>query len=306
VERTKRRTAEEDLPALWDGLRPALKRVLWRFRIPPEDAEDLVQRTLLLAVTRWQEIECPQTWLLGTLHNTCIDYVRRRRRNIERQVDLGDWEPQIAVEWQRQEKHDRLADIDRACRKLPMASRKLVLLRFRLGLTICETANAMGLAPESVRKATTRALERLRVAMGHRYGDKGGVATQDEAEIETGPDWNSPWSVAVSAYVSGYRRSTRKTYGFRLLAAGAVLDCGKVADVTEERLREYRVAVLADGRKPTTQTHVLCILRGFLLWACNRQLHALEPALIRAALSVATPSHRQRAGAGAPLDRVVL
>jgi RNA polymerase sigma factor (sigma-70 family) len=305
VERKKRRTAEEDLPALWDGLRPALKRILWRFRIPPEDAEDLVQLTLLLAVTRWQEIECPQAWLLGTLHNTCIDYVRRRRRNIERQIDLGEWAPQIAVEWQRQEKHDRLADIDRACRKLPVASRKLVLLRFRLGLTICETANAMGLAPESVRKATTRALERLRVAMGHRYGDKGGGA-QDEAEIETRPDWNSPWSVAVSVYVSGYRRSTGKTYGNRLLAAGAVLACGKVADVTEARLREYRVTVLADGRKPATQKHVLCILRGFLLWAWNRKLHELEPELIQAALSAATSSHRQRVGAGAPLDRVVL
>jgi hypothetical protein len=124
------------------------------------------------------------------------------------------------------------------------------------------------------------------------------AAHQDEAKIETRLKWGSPWSVAVSAYISGYRRSTRNTYGSRLLAAGAVLLCSTVADVTEDRLREYRIAVLGDGRKPATHEPVLSILRGFLLWAWIRRLHTLEPALIPAALSARVEGRGHRSARG--------
>jgi RNA polymerase sigma factor (sigma-70 family) len=142
----------DELPALWDRLRPALRRVLWRHRIPPEDAEDLVQTMLLLALAKWQEIDDPALWLLGTLRKLCVGYWRDRRRRVERHVQLDERHPQLAIE-RSQDRRNLLTDLDTVCRGLPAEQRRLLVLRFHLGLTVSEAARELRLAPSSVRRA---------------------------------------------------------------------------------------------------------------------------------------------------------
>src|SRR5580692_8609926 len=78
--------AVDELSVVLRRLRPAIRRILARYRIPPQDAEDVVQTALMLAVMKWAEIVMPDLWLLGTLQNRCIMYWRVRRRESARQA----------------------------------------------------------------------------------------------------------------------------------------------------------------------------------------------------------------------------
>src|SRR5258708_7527350 len=98
MEATQRRAVEDELPALLEVVRPELRRVLGHFRIPPDDAEDLVQTALLLTVARWGEIQDPRAWIVGTLRMRCIIYWRDRERGKGRYVTLEEWDPRFAVD----------------------------------------------------------------------------------------------------------------------------------------------------------------------------------------------------------------
>jgi RNA polymerase sigma factor (sigma-70 family) len=165
---TARDAIEDVLPELCEQLRAPLRGLLYRYRIPPEDAEDVVQGALLLAVQKWDEIREPGAWLLGAVEKRCKLFWRARRKDAARYEQLEEWQPQLAEE-SAQEKRDLLADVHRVCRReLPAAQRKLLALRFQLGLSPREAASAMGLAHSSVRKTTNRAFGRLRLAVGTR------------------------------------------------------------------------------------------------------------------------------------------
>ncbi|HEX7199492.1 MAG TPA: sigma factor, partial [Dongiaceae bacterium] len=72
---------------------PALKRVLAAYRIPSEDADDLLQQSLLALLHQWQEVREPEKWLSVTLKRHCQMYWRRQRRRLYSAVDsaLLDW-----------------------------------------------------------------------------------------------------------------------------------------------------------------------------------------------------------------------
>jgi len=295
VEETKQPAGREELPALCERLRPCLRRILRRHQIPAEDAEDLVQTTLLLAVARWHEIQRPEVWLLGTLQNRCILYWRERRLHEARYVELGEWRPQFAIE-PIQDHRDRLADLDRACRTLPAGQRKLLALRYHLGLSPGETARALGLAPGSIRKTANRACELLRRQVG-----RPGVEPAEE-RIESGPVRVVSWTAAMVPYLlCRFPRNTRRLQDGHLRAAVARLGCGTIAEVTVERLQDYRAAVLADGRLWTTQAQALSALRRFLAWAGRRRLHGLTPELIREALGLPRGFTSKPPGAEPPI-----
>ena len=72
--------AAESVPELLDRIEPEIRQVLVRLRIPAQDAEDLIQETLLAFVAKRAAIANPVPWLLATLRNQCLLYWRRRRR----------------------------------------------------------------------------------------------------------------------------------------------------------------------------------------------------------------------------------
>src|SRR6185295_5559990 len=54
----------ESLDQLLRRLRPRLKQVLGRYRVPAHDAEDLVQEALISTIQKWDVIQDPEAWLL--------------------------------------------------------------------------------------------------------------------------------------------------------------------------------------------------------------------------------------------------
>lgn len=140
---------------------PRLKRLLARYRIPGEDAEDVLQQTLLALLYQWERVRDPESWLLGTLKRHCLMYWRTHRRRIYSAVDAAilEWlsEP-IAPS---QEKTDLLCDLENLIGRLPARCRLLLQLRFRFGYEPLEVARRLGYRASSIGKITTRCLAAL-------------------------------------------------------------------------------------------------------------------------------------------------
>lgn len=61
---------------------PKLKSLMVRYRIPPEDAEDVLQQALLAFLYNFEKIGGSEAWLLGHTKNRCLLYWREKRRQL--------------------------------------------------------------------------------------------------------------------------------------------------------------------------------------------------------------------------------
>lgn len=151
----------DDLTALLERLDPELRRTLLRFRIPAQDAEDLLQDVLLSYLAKRDTVASPAPWLLGTLRNVCLLYWRRRRRALVQAIDAGLLDEMAGADSLRQEQRDLARDLSGAVAKLPARCRSI--LRLRYGLEYCgpEIAERLGYRADTVRQATLRCLTAL-------------------------------------------------------------------------------------------------------------------------------------------------
>lgn len=124
-----------EIPSLAEALErvgPKLRRILFRYRIPARDADDLLQETLLVLVSKQESVRNPEAWLKATLANRCVLYWRRRRGRVSELVDrtilelLGD--PAVPSD----EAAEIRSDLDLLISHLP--ERCQLLLRRRYGL----------------------------------------------------------------------------------------------------------------------------------------------------------------------------
>ena len=150
-----------ELEKLLERCRPQLGRVLFHFRIPPEDAEDLLQETFLILISKWDSVRAPEAWLAATLRNRCIIYWRKRRSQVCESVDLALLDLLAQPEAPRQSAALLRHDLERVLGQLPKRCRALLRLRYGLGYKPAEVAAALGYQPSSVRKVTSRCLSRL-------------------------------------------------------------------------------------------------------------------------------------------------
>jgi RNA polymerase sigma factor (sigma-70 family) len=67
----------ERVLAALERIRPALRRLMARFRMPVGEAEDLAQNLALVALTRGHQVERLEAWLLGAAWNLCRTHCRR-------------------------------------------------------------------------------------------------------------------------------------------------------------------------------------------------------------------------------------
>ncbi|MFL6196442.1 MAG: RNA polymerase sigma factor [Thermoanaerobaculia bacterium] len=140
---------------------PKLKRLLSTYRIPAEDAEDVLQQALLALIYQWERVRDPESWLFGTVKRHCLMYWRTHRRRIYSAVDSAilEWlsEPMAPS----QERADLLCDLESLIDRLPPRCRSLLRLRFRLGYEPTEVARMLGYRESSIGKVTTRCLAAL-------------------------------------------------------------------------------------------------------------------------------------------------
>lgn len=163
--RSRDRDALEELARRYGD---ALNRAAHVYFGDPHDAADVAQDTLLAAwdgVRRVRDDTDLRPWLFGILFNLCRkrqrSWIRRRRR--ERR----------AAEQRRQEADGARGDVEerlerlRGCMdRLEEPHRAVVVLRYVQGLSVAETAAALGVPEGTVKSRTHAALAKLRQEMG--------------------------------------------------------------------------------------------------------------------------------------------
>jgi RNA polymerase sigma factor (sigma-70 family) len=173
----------ETAPGLWETqaqvlekIRPKMQGILRHYRIPPEDAEDVLQDIYLLLVYKWETLRSPENWLIGATKNRCIMYWRRRRRMQSRTAEVESLEhfseppPQKTAELH--------LDVNRAFARLPERCRTVLRLRYGLGYEPKEVADRLGYSRLSIGKVTNRCFKALVGAMEEPREVEGG----EEAE----------------------------------------------------------------------------------------------------------------------------
>jgi len=159
-------SAFEQLPAdrfgdLVRRVKPRLKSLLAKNRIPPQDAEDLLQETFKQLVYQLDRIRDHEAWLMGTLQRQCFMYWRTQRRRLYLAMDDAILEALSPAVEPEQEREQLLRDLQELIDRLPCRCQSLFALR-RLGYEPHEIAGLMGYSSASIGKITTRCLADLR------------------------------------------------------------------------------------------------------------------------------------------------
>jgi RNA polymerase sigma factor (sigma-70 family) len=124
-----------EAPSLAEALErvgPTLRRILFRYRIPARDADDLLQETFLVLVSKQESVRNTEAWLQATLSNRCVLYWRRRRSRVSELVDRTILELLGDSEVPSDEAAAIRSDLDLLISRLP--ERCQGLLRRRYGL----------------------------------------------------------------------------------------------------------------------------------------------------------------------------
>jgi RNA polymerase sigma factor (sigma-70 family) len=145
------------------GLEKAGRVYLRRYRLPPEDADDILQQTLLIYLYKHEEIYNPEAWLRGTLRKRCLLYWRRRRKNLLMLVDASILEQVAAPAGASAaaEETDVNRQLGRALRTIPVRCRRLLELRYGRDCDPQDAAVQLGYRPSGAYKIFERCLAAL-------------------------------------------------------------------------------------------------------------------------------------------------
>jgi RNA polymerase sigma-70 factor (ECF subfamily) len=131
-----------------------------------EEAEDMTQQVFLNAlrsVTSFKYQGTPFTaWLFRIAHNQIVDYLRKKTRRpasleIDETVPSNAHDPEHEAELRL-----NIEELSRATQRLTKAQREVLSLRFAGGLSIEETARAMGKNPGAIKALQHAAVLALR------------------------------------------------------------------------------------------------------------------------------------------------
>jgi RNA polymerase sigma-70 factor, ECF subfamily len=130
-------------------------------RVPPADAEDLVQEVFLSALRQLRALRTAAAfrgWLGAIARHRAIDYFRGRKTGEPLEEAAAH-----SVDGIAQPEAARALELMRG---LPEAYRETLMLRLVEGLTGPEIARQTGLTPESVRVNLCRGMKMLRQLLG--------------------------------------------------------------------------------------------------------------------------------------------
>jgi RNA polymerase sigma-70 factor (sigma-E family) len=124
-----------------------------------EDAEDVLQVTLLRTYRRWEQArQAPQAYARAVLVNAC----RERWRHVSRHPEISQDLDELANVFSFAEAVDRRHALVRVLRQLPDIQREVLVCRYLLDATVAETATALDIAEGTVKSAASRGLDQLR------------------------------------------------------------------------------------------------------------------------------------------------
>lgn len=158
------------------------------------EAEDVVQETLIAAISGWKSFAGKATlrsWLMGILRYKIIDQIRSRQLDMARYSQLysaeenlpfdgfftedGSWDPETFVSNacpQAALIQSQLLDLVELCmNKLPEASARLFLMREYLGMELDDIASTSSITQGNLRVLLYRARMRLRDCTVRGWGE---------------------------------------------------------------------------------------------------------------------------------------
>jgi RNA polymerase sigma-70 factor (sigma-E family) len=163
--------AQDDLTEYVRRKRPALRRVAFRLTADWYEADDLVQRTLIALLARWDTLDDRDQ--IGPYAYTVMNrlFISDRRSHRWSNEVLHEWPPEPgSVPDAYAFFSDRLLLLN-ALADLAPRQRAAVLLRYWHDRSVEETAEALGCMSSTVRSQTTRALATLRSLLEPDLGD---------------------------------------------------------------------------------------------------------------------------------------
>jgi RNA polymerase sigma-70 factor (sigma-E family) len=127
-----------------------------------QTAEDAVSTSLAKLYVRWRKVSSPHSYAQRMVVRAAIDEGRRPwRREHSAGEDLPD--QAVADPSARIDERMRLRE---ALRQVPPRQRAVLVLRYYEGLSVEETATALGLRTGTVKSQSARGLTALREALG--------------------------------------------------------------------------------------------------------------------------------------------
>ena len=141
--------------------RPEFVRVLRSFRIPSEDARDLVQNVYVKFLEKSETVSDPVAWMIGALRCECLHFRRTERRRLYEAIDDALLDLVVCPGDGPQEKESLLSALGRRIRELGERCRELLRLRYRLGCDRFETADQLKIRPSSIGTLEKRCIAAL-------------------------------------------------------------------------------------------------------------------------------------------------
>lgn len=138
--------------------RPALLAAARAIVLNDAEAEDLVQTTLEIAIRRIDQLRNPdalRAWLFAIQTRQAFRLLRRLRRLVSLERVVREIEMNAGVTADHIAVHSALAT-------LPLRTRAAVVLHHMVGLSVAETAVALGTSPNTVKTQLREGLARLR------------------------------------------------------------------------------------------------------------------------------------------------
>jgi RNA polymerase sigma-70 factor (sigma-E family) len=148
-----------------------LGRLAWLLTGDVHAAAELVQTTLVRTYTAWPRARAgdPLAYARRILANARIDLWRRRRREV---LVAPDELPHRAAPDESVAVVHR-DELVRALAELSPQQRRVVVLRYLVGLSEREVADDLGVSTGSVKTQASRGLHKLRASMGELPGEAG-------------------------------------------------------------------------------------------------------------------------------------
>jgi RNA polymerase sigma-70 factor (ECF subfamily) len=139
-----------------------------------QDAEDVVGEIFVKMLNglpnyQWRKVPFA-AWLMRIAHNEVVSFARRNGRRAndtelpEEILDRGNNDPA-----ENAERHLALEDLRRAVELLPEAQREVIILRFASGLSVADTAKALGKQENNVKVLQHKGMQRLQLLMTPKY-----------------------------------------------------------------------------------------------------------------------------------------
>jgi RNA polymerase sigma-70 factor (ECF subfamily) len=157
---------QQALGDIYDWYMPRVYRYVVARVGNPAEAEDLTEEVFLkmlgaIGDFRWREVPF-SSWIFRIAHNCVATHYRRsaQRGGIASELseDIVDGRPDMAM---AVEERITMDEVRRASQMLPDAQREVIALRFAVGLSIADTAKALGKREGNVKALQHKAVAKL-------------------------------------------------------------------------------------------------------------------------------------------------